>query len=52
VAVLGAIVDEEHEARRGQAVDEAIEQGLGLTVDPVQVLEDHNQRLDLALAQQ
>ena len=45
VLVLGAVVDEEQEARRGQAVDEAIEQGLGLAVDPVQVLEDHHQRL-------
>ena len=52
VLVLGAVVDEEQEARRGQALDEAIEQGLGLAVDPVQVLEDHHQRLDLALAQQ
>jgi hypothetical protein len=52
VLVLGAVVDEEQEARRGQAVDEAIEQGLGLTVDPVQVLEDHHQGLDLALVQQ
>ena len=52
VPVLGAVIDEEHEARRAQAVDEAIEQGLGLAVDPVQILEDHHQRLDLALAQQ
>ena len=52
VLVLGAVVDEEQEARRGQALDEAVEQGLGLAVDPVQVLEDHHQRLDLALAQQ
>ena len=52
MAVLGAVVDEEQEARRGQALDEAIEEGLGLAVDPVQVLEDHHQRLDLALVQQ
>ena len=51
VLVLGAVVDQEHEARRGHALDEAIEQGLGLAVDPVQILEDHHQRLDLALAQ-
>jgi hypothetical protein len=50
--VLGALVDEKQAARRGQALDEAIEQGLGLPVDPVQVLEDHDQRLDLAFAQQ
>ena len=36
----------------GQALDEAVEQGLGLAVDPVQILEDDDQRLDLALAQQ
>jgi hypothetical protein len=52
VLVLGAVVDEEQQARRGQAFDEALEKGLGLAVDPVQVLEDHHQRLDLALAQQ
>ena len=52
VLVLGAVVDEEQEARRGQALDEAVEQRLGLGVDPVQVLEDQQQRLDLALAQQ
>jgi hypothetical protein len=50
VPVLGAVIDEEQQARRGQAVDEAIEQGLGLAVDPVQVFEDHHQRLRLALA--
>ncbi len=50
--VLGTVIDEEQETRRGQAVDEAIEQGLGLAVDPVQVLKDHHQGLDLALAQQ
>ena len=52
VPVLRPVVDEEQEARRGQALDEAVEQGLGLAVDPVEILEDHHQRLDLALAQQ
>ena len=51
-AILRAVVDEQQEARRGQAVDQAIEQRLGLGVDPVQVLEDQQQRLHLALAQQ
>src|SRR5262249_44849451 len=36
----------------GQILDDAVEQGPGLTVDPVQVLEDHDQRLDLTLVQQ
>jgi hypothetical protein len=52
VLVLGAVVDKEQEARCGQALDEAIEQGLRLAVDPVQVLEDDDQGLDLALAQE
>ena len=50
--VLGPVVDEEQEAGRGQALDEAVEQRLGLGVDPVEVLEDHEQRLDLALPEQ
>jgi hypothetical protein len=52
VPVLRAVVDQEQEVRRWQALDETIEQGLGLAVDPVQVLEDHDQGLDFALAQQ
>ena len=52
VLVLRAIVDQEQEAGRGQALDQAVEQGLGLRIDPVQVLEDQQQRLHLAFAQQ
>ena len=36
----------------GQALDQAVEQRLGLRVDPVEILEDQQQRLPLALAQQ
>ena len=50
--VLGAVVDQEQAAGRGQALDQAVEQGLGLGIDPVQILEDQQQRLHLALAQQ
>ena len=35
----------------GEPVDEAVEPRLGLGIDPVQVFEDQEQRLDLALAQ-
>src|SRR5262249_49749104 len=42
----------EQQAGRGQALDHAIEQSLGLSVDPVQILEDQQQRLLLALAQE
>src|SRR5262249_14437297 len=52
VLVLGAVIDEEHEARGGQALNEAVEQSLGLVVDPVQILEDHHEGLDLASPQQ
>ena len=52
VLILGAVVDQEQEAGGGQALDQAVEQGLGLGVDPVQVFEDQQQRLHLALAQQ
>ena len=50
--VLGAVVDEEEQARGRQAFDEAVEQRLGLGVDPVQVLEEDEQGLDLALPEQ
>ena len=50
--VLGPVVDEEQEAGRRQALDQAVEQRLGLGVDPVEILEDHEQRLDLALPQE
>ena len=52
VLVLRAVVDQEQQAGRGQALDQAVEQGLRLGVDPVQVFEDQQQRLHLAFAQQ
>ena len=52
VLVLRAVVDQEEDAGGGQALDQAVEQGLGLGVDPVQVFEDQEQGLHLAFAQQ
>src|SRR5262249_13741716 len=52
VPVLRTIVDEEEKTCRGEAVHQAVEQGLGLGVDPVQVLEDDEEGLDLTLAQE
>ena len=40
VLVLGTVVDQEQETGRGQAVDQAVQQRLGLGVDPVQVFKD------------
>ena len=52
VRVLGPVVDEQEDPRGRQALDQGVEQRLGLAVDPVEVLEDQQQRLHLALAQQ
>ena len=52
VLILRPVVHEEQEPRRRQALDEPVEQRLGLGVDPVEVLEDHQERLDLALPEQ
>ena len=52
VLVLRAVVDQEQEPGRRQALDQAVEQGLGLGIDPVQILKDQQQRLHLAFAQQ
>src|SRR5882724_5209312 len=46
VLVLGAVVDEQEQAGGGQALNQAVEDRLGLGVDPVQVLEDQEQALD------
>ena len=52
VAVLRPVVDEEEKSCGRQALDQAVQERLGLGVDPVEVLEDHEERLHLALAQQ
>ena len=52
VLILGPVVDQQQESGRRQALDQAIEQGLRLGIDPVQILEDQEQRLHLAFAQQ
>ncbi len=52
VLVLGPVVDQQQQARGAEALHQAVEQGLGLAIDPVQILEHHQQRLHLALAQQ
>ena len=51
VLILGAVGDEQQEVRRRQALDQAVEAGLRLGVDPVQVLHDQQQGLRLARPQ-
>jgi hypothetical protein len=50
VSVLRSIVHAEEHACRRQPLDQGIEDRLGLIVDPVKILEDQQQRLDLAFA--
>ena len=52
VLVLRAVVDQQEQAGGRQALDQAVEQGLRLGIDPVQVFEDQQQGLHLAFAQQ
>src|SRR5262249_46044923 len=49
VLILRAVVDQEEDAGGGQALDQAVEERLRLGIDPVQVFEDQQQRLHLAL---
>jgi hypothetical protein len=41
VLVIRAVSDEEQDAQSREAFDEAVEQCLGLRVDPVEILEEH-----------
>src|SRR5580765_1572842 len=52
MVVLGAIAHEDEDARGGQALNQAVEECLRLRVDPVQALEDEEQRLLAALAEE
>jgi hypothetical protein len=52
VLVLGSVVGEEQDSCSGQTVHETVEQRLGLGVDPVEVLDDQQHGLDLALPEE
>src|SRR6186713_389487 len=52
VSVLRAVVHEQHQTRGTQTVDQAVEQGLSLVVDPVEVFDDEEERLRSGLAQE
>src|SRR5262249_59911086 len=51
VPILWPIVDEEENVGRREALDQTVEKGLRLRVDPGEVLEDDQQRPDLTLPQ-
>src|SRR5262249_53925386 len=52
VPVVRPVVDQQEQARRRQALAKALQQRLGLGIQPVQILADQQQGLPLALAQQ
>jgi hypothetical protein len=52
VLVLGPVVNQQQDRRGRQALDETVEQGLGLGVNPMQVFEDQQEGLHLGFAQQ
>jgi hypothetical protein len=50
--VLGPVVDQQEQSRAGNALDQAVEKRLRLSIDPVQVFEHRDDRLRLTLAQE
>ncbi|MNT02603.1 hypothetical protein D3C72_1371070 [compost metagenome] len=52
VPVLGPVIDQQQDAGAGHALAENAEESLGLTVEPLQILNDQFQRLGQALAHQ
>src|SRR5262245_12495465 len=52
VLILRTIVDQQEHPGGRQTLDQPIEQGLRLGIDPVQILKDEQQGLDLTFAEQ
>ncbi len=52
MGVLRPVVHHQQHARGRKALDQAVEEGLRLAVQPVEVFEDYEERLHLALAQE
>ena len=50
--VLRPVINQQQEPGGGQALDQAVQQGLGLGIDPVQILEDQQQRLHLTFTEE
>ena len=51
VLILGTVAHEQEEAGGRKALDEPVQDRLRLAVDPVEILEDRDDRLNLALAE-
>jgi hypothetical protein len=52
VLVLGTVGDEEQDARGREALDQAVEERLALRIDPVKILEEQQERLDLTFPEE
>jgi hypothetical protein len=52
VVIFRPVVDEQEHPCGGETLDEPVEQSLGLAIDPVEILEHHEQRLLLTLPEQ
>src|SRR5205085_4528581 len=52
VLVLGTVVDDEQDARGREALDQAIEQCLALGIDPVEICEAQEERLNLTFPEE
>ena len=52
MCVLGAVVDEQKHAGGREALDQAVQEGLGLGIEPVEILEHQQQGLRLAFPEQ
>src|SRR5262249_59931725 len=52
VLIAIAVADDEEDSRGRQAIDEGVEERLGLGIDPVKVLAHQQERARLTLAQQ
>jgi hypothetical protein len=50
--IFGTVGDEEEQARGGKPFDQAVQQSLSLAVDPVEVLGDQKDGMDLAFPNQ
>jgi hypothetical protein len=50
--ILGTVVDQQQEPGRGEALDQTVEAGLRLCIDPLQILDNHQKRLFLAFTQE
>jgi hypothetical protein len=50
--VFGAVIHEQQQVRRPEAIDQAVQQRLRLAVDPVEVLEYHKERMLARFPQQ